>query len=109
MGYDPQRKHQRRRVTEEGGPAPVDALLDETAGAHVAPTNGAAAPAGSASGTPMNGAATPPERVPPVPEAPEAGYASGPDRRIIIAVAGTVVVACVLLARRRRRRRRHRD
>lgn len=103
MGYDPQRKHQRRRVTEEGGPAPVDALIDETVGAHVAPTNGATAPA--ASDTAMNGAAAPPERVPPVPDAPDTGYASGPDRRIIIAVAGTVVVAFVLLARRRRRRR----
>lgn len=109
MGYDPQRKHQRRRVTEEGGPAPVDAMLDETAAAHRAPTNGAVTPTASRPDTAMNGAATSPERVPPVPDAPDAGYAQGPDRRVIIAVAGTVIVACVLLARRRHRRRRQKS
>lgn len=107
MAYDPQRKHQRRRVTEEDGPAPVDTLLDETASPP--PVNGSSPTVDTAvaatEALPDNTASMP-ERVPPVPDPPSEGYAEAADRRLVIAVAGTVVVACILLARRRRRRRR---
>ncbi len=103
MAYDPQRKHERRRVTEEDGPAPVDELLGdgpttgngERASTATGPTSEAEQPGAS----PHEPTAEPPHWD----ETPELD--SGPDRRLVVVCFGLLVVAILLLGRRRRRRR----
>ncbi len=103
MAYDPQRKHERRRVTEEDGPAPVDELLGESPAAgngeraSTTPTD----PSASA-----ERAASPPEPAAEpffVEETVE--FDSGPDRRLLVVGFTLLVIAILLLSRRRRRRR----
>lgn len=76
--YDPQRSRPRRRVTDESGPAPVDAMLD-------APARGTQPSAGDearAEPTPADAEAAPPrngDRPPASPVADTGAADTGPD------------------------------
>lgn len=107
MAYDPQRKHERRRVTQEEGPAPVDAFLEDAS----ATGNGDRTSPSEASGTAGRPATSPTEPAgEPGPWDEPSAFDAGPDRRLVVVVAfGLVVVAILLLGRRRRRRRRRAD
>ena len=110
MGYDPQRKHQRHRVTEEPGPAPVDELL----GDEPSPSgNGERAGAASSPTPAETPGASPPSAPPQSTETDPWGSADlrpvgSPDRRFI-AIGFALLVVVILVWGRRRRRRRDRD
>lgn len=97
MAYDPQRKHQRRRVTEDDGPAAVDSLLGPGG-------NGSAANGSGGSGDEQPApAAQAPAAVPDRTTDVTTDAPSGPDRRLVAIGFALVMLVVVLLARRRRR------